>query len=245
MFSANVFSEFYFGFSFLAELFKNNFNMLRKIFNLTVSKVKNDSGIIRLMGQETIADRIQRGDRQAFRDFTEKYYPLVLRSIMGFVHNEEDAKDLSQEVFIELYQSIDKFRKESQLSTWIYRIAVNKSLNYIRNKKRLQIWQNIGNIFSLPPNTASASYEASDDVRSIESRERSGVIHQAMDALPKNQKIAFTLSKYDELSNKEIAEIMDVSVSAVESLVHRAKLNLQKKLIGYFEKKVEVERKKR
>ena len=173
---------------------------------------------------------------KVFRAFTDSYYPKVLRTVNGFLHNEEDAKDVSQEVFIELYQSIHTFRKEAELSTWVYRIAVNKSLNFIRDSKKRRLWDNIENVFRTGSMEKTVAYDPADDVASVESKERAAILHRAIESLPKNQKIAFTLSKYDELSNKKIAEIMDVSVSAVESLVHRAKMGLQKKLITYFKK---------
>lgn len=171
---------------------------------------------------------------RAFKAFTDEYYALVLRTVNGFLHNEEDAKDLAQEVFIELYQSIHKFRKKASLSTWVYRIAVNKSLNFIRDNKRKRFWENIENAFSTGKEEKNALVDPEKHTHAIESKERAEVLKKALDSLPGNQRIAFVLSKYDDLSNKKIAEVMDVSVPAVESLVHRAKQNLQKKLLKYF-----------
>lgn len=171
---------------------------------------------------------------RAFKAFTDQYYTLVLRTVNGFLHNEEDAKDLAQEVFIELYQSIHKFRKKASLSTWVYRIAVNKSLNFIRDNKRKRFWENIENVFSTGKEEKNAIVDPEKHAQSIESKENAEFLKKAIDSLPENQRIAFVLSKYDDLSNKKIAEVMDVSVSAVESLVHRAKQKLQKKLLNYF-----------
>ncbi len=95
-----------------------------------------------------IIKRIQDGDERSFRILVEQHNQLVLRTCMGFVHDQHDAEDLAQEVFVEVYHSIEKFRKESKLSTWIYRIAVNKSLNFIRDNKRKRLLQSIENVFS-------------------------------------------------------------------------------------------------
>lgn len=82
-----------------------------------------------------LIERISRKDEEAFRIFVEKYHQLVLNICNNILHNHDDAMDVSQEVFIKIYSSIDNFRAESKITTWIYRIAVNKSLNYLRSKK--------------------------------------------------------------------------------------------------------------
>lgn len=160
---------------------------------------------------------------------------MVLNTCFRFVLNKEDAEDISQEVFIEAYRSLDSFRQESKLSTWLYRIAVTKSLDHLRKKKRKKRFSSLKRVIGIndpAEELPTPSSETPDEV--LSGSERVEVLQHALDALPDNQKTAFLLSKYDGYSNQEIAEIMQTSVSAIESLVHRAKKNLQKQLEKYY-----------
>ena len=187
------------------------------------------------MTDTELIERILLNDQRAFRMLVEKYQQIVFKTCIGFLHSREEAEDLTQEVFIEVYQSISRFRQEAKISTWLYRMAVNKCLNYIKKNKKNKFLINLENIF-MPGNEDlknEVRNKAFDDDK-MDIDERAKILQSAIDSLPPNQKIAFTLNKYDELSYKEISEIMDVSLSSVESLIHRAKLNLQKKLLNYF-----------
>lgn len=173
----------------------------------------------------------------AFQHLVEKYQTMVINTCYGFLHNYEDAQDVAQEVFIEVHRSINKFRKEAKLSTWLYRISVNKSLNYIRDNKKRQWLKSFDNLFETEKisNNPNLMSESPEDL--LENDEKKQVIEKAIDNLPKNQQIAFILHKYEELSYKEITEVMKISLSSVESLLFRAKKNLQKKLVGYYKKR--------
>lgn len=191
------------------------------------------------MSESEIIQKLQQGDEKAYRQLVEKYQQLVVNTCFGLVHNTQDAEDIAQDVFIEVYRSISNFRADSKLSTWLYRISVNRSLNFIRDNKLRKMAQSIESVFSfgkeklsnvLPEKGASPDSE-------FENNERAAILHKAIDSLPENQRIAFTLNKYDDLSYKEIAVVMETSVSSIESLIHRAKKNLQKKLYTCYKKK--------
>ncbi len=186
------------------------------------------------MDETELVEGIKRRDEEAFRMFVDRYQDIVLNTCNGFVHNSDDAKDLTQEVFLKVYDSIDKFRGDAKLSTWIYRISVNKSLNFLRANKKNRM---IGNLDSVVfSNNSALAIEPDSDERdsSLDQLRRSKILYAAINGLSKNQKIAFSLNKLDEISYNEIAEIMNISLPAVESLIHRAKLNLQKTLINYY-----------
>jgi RNA polymerase sigma-70 factor (ECF subfamily) len=119
----------------------------------------------------------------------------------------------------------------------MYRIAVNKSINFLNSKSYRFNFKQVTSIFSKDnkPKRIEAGEEDLADF-SVESSEKSIILYNAIEKLPENQKIAFTLNKIDGLPYQEIAEIMGLSLSSVESLLHRAKLNLQKKLNYYFKK---------
>jgi len=191
------------------------------------------------LSDKDLTDRIAAGDESAFRELVVKYQKKVFHTCLGLLHYEADAEDITQEVFIEVYESIAGFRAESGLSTWIYRIAVNKSLNHLRSKKRSRWFRSIEAFFTPSEKNEALQLEGNQSDRAdtpILENEKSTILHRAIDALPTNQRIAFVFSKFDDLSYKEIAEVMQVSISSVESLVHRAKINLQKKLLSFYKK---------
>jgi RNA polymerase sigma-70 factor, ECF subfamily len=187
------------------------------------------------MNESDIVARLRNGDDEAFREVVEKYQVLVLNCAYRFLRNKESAEDLTQEVFMEVFESVHAFRAESRLSTWIYRIAVTKSLNKLKalkRKKRFAVLVSVadeGGLADRLPDSDSASPE-----QEMENRERREVLDWALEKLPDNQRIAFTLSKVEEMSYEEIAGVMNASIPAVESLIHRAKENLRKKLYGYY-----------
>ena len=187
------------------------------------------------MHDEAIIKRLATKDEKTFQELVQSFRKHVYLTCLGFVQDEDDAEDVTQEVFIEVFRSVEKFRGDSKLSTWIYRIAVNKSLNYLRKHKKTRSFISIDQLFHLPHsnNETFESNEPSTEDKELEKKELSKVLEKAIHSLPSNQQIAFTLSKYDELPYQEIADVMKISLSAVESLIHRAKLNLQKKLINY------------
>lgn len=185
------------------------------------------------MSDEELIDRILEGDEEAFGALLERYHVKVINVCLGILHNRSDAEDAAQEVFIQVFQSIDGFRRQSALSTWIYRIAVNKSINHLRKSR------NRANILTVDPaggfGDISGQYPAAGKTPAdiLLTNEMRRTIRRAMDSLPEKQRVAFALHKYEDLSYKEIAETMGLSLPAVESLIHRAKKNLQKKLTRF------------
>jgi len=178
---------------------------------------------------------LKNGDERAFKFLVDTYQDLVYNTAISIVQNAEDAEDVSQEVFIQVYRSIHSFKGESKLSTWLYRITTTRALDLLRSrksKKRLGFLQRLfgdGNepLIELPdfhhPGIA------------LDKKEQAAQLLKAIAKLPENQKTAFTLHKMENLSYQEVSEVMGISVSAVESLMHRAKQNLRKIL----EKQVE------
>lgn len=172
-----------------------------------------------------------------FSTIVAEHQDMVLNTCYRFVLNREDAEDIAQEVFLEAYRSLDSFRKESKLSTWIYRIAVTKSLDHLRKKKRKKRFSSLKRVIGVNDPVEEVSLPSQETPAEIfTGSEKTEILQNALDSLPDNQKTAFLLSKYDGYSNQEIADILHTTVSAVESLVHRAKKNLQKKLEKYYRK---------
>ncbi|NTW56445.1 MAG: RNA polymerase sigma factor [Chlorobiaceae bacterium] len=170
-----------------------------------------------------------------FRNLVLEHQEMVVNTCYRFVFNREDAEDLAQDVFMEVHRSLDQFREEAKLSTWIYRIAVSKSLDHLRRMKRKKRFGTLKRLIGAEDPSeeiAAPSYET--PAEALAEKERFRMLQNALDTLPDSQKTAFLLSKQEGYSNQEIADILNTSVSAVESLVHRAKKNLHEKLHAYY-----------
>lgn len=184
------------------------------------------------MNEEALVDALQKGDEAAFRQLILKFGDMVQLVIQRMVANEEDAKDLSQEVFVKVWESIGSFKKQSTLKTWIYRISIHHTLNYLRAQK-------LRNLFRPADGLESLKEIASDDKSGfdvLQQKEQHNLIRLALDKLPARQKAVFVLSKAEGFSNAETAEIMGTTVKAVESLLVRAKKSLQDDLKNQFMK---------
>lgn len=170
-----------------------------------------------------------------FKNIYDQYSVLVYNLALHYLQNVEDAEEITQDVFLQVHQSITTFKNDSSLKTWIYRITINKSLDFIKHKKSKKRFF----IFGTKTDSETewnrlSSYEHPGIA--IENKENATILFQVIDqVLTENQKTAFLLSKLDGLSNPEIASIMEVSVSSVESLIFRAKTNLKEKLKNNFE----------
>ncbi len=188
------------------------------------------------MSEEKLVNELKDGSDNAFQKLVEKYQNMVVNTCFRFVLNKEDAEDIAQDVFIKIHKSISGFRDKSQLSTWIYRISITKSLDFIRRKKRKKRIGDFIGIFGINSQVEQiAAPQSANPDKCFEENERLRIIHQAINTLPDSQKVAFTLSKLDGMNYKEIAKIMETTLSSVESLIHRAKKNLQKKLHHHYE----------
>ncbi len=191
------------------------------------------------MDETQLIKGIQQGDRKAFQILVENYQRMVVNTCLGIVHNKADAEDLAQDVFLEIFRNAENFRGEAKISTWLYRIATNRSLNFIRNNKRKRFFQSIEETFIGGRNRTNEISETPTDQpdRNITDQQRADMLYRAIDKLPEKQRTAFTLNKYEELPYQQIAEIMDISLASVESLIHRAKKNLQEQLLDCYKKK--------
>jgi RNA polymerase sigma-70 factor (ECF subfamily) len=156
---------------------------------------------------------------------------MVYNLALQYTQNIEDTEEVAQDVFVSIYNSIDKFQANSKLSTWIYRITINKSLDFIKAKKTKKRFAFITNLF----------FEDSNEVKhdkanfnhpgvELENKEAVEKIFHEINQLPTNQKTVIILSRIEQKSQAEVAEIMNLSIKAVESLYQRAKQNLSKKL---------------
>jgi RNA polymerase sigma-70 factor (ECF subfamily) len=189
-----------------------------------------------LLIEETFLEQLRAGKQHAYSKLVDDYQQKVFGTCISFIPNNEDAEDVAQEVFLEVFKSIHKFKGNSKLSTWIFKIATNKCLEFIRKKntkKRFAFMQTLlGN--ETPLDKTSYFTEVNHPGILLENKEKSAIIFKAINTLPKSQRVIFTLAKVDGKSYQEIVEITGKSLSSVESLMFRAKKGLQDKLEKFY-----------
>ncbi|MFY0604826.1 MAG: RNA polymerase sigma factor [Flavobacteriaceae bacterium] len=181
-------------------------------------------------------EELKSGKQSAYSKLLKDFEQKVFATCISFVPNNEDAEDIAQEVFLEVFRSVSKFKGDAKLSTWIYRITTNKCLEFIRkknSKKRFAFMQSIfGNETPLDKTTFFTEFQHPGVL--LENKEKSETIFKAINLLPESQRVVFTLAKIDGKSYQEIVEITGKSLSSVESIMFRAKKNLKQSLENFY-----------
>jgi RNA polymerase sigma-70 factor (ECF subfamily) len=172
-----------------------------------------------------------------FEEIYETYAARVLNLAYRLTGDEETARDLTQDVFVRVYEHLDSFEQRSEIFTWIYRIAVNHVTNHLKKEKRRRLLglldRRIPDVLSEPGGDPAFDAPSPDPSaqKKLEDAERARVVWDAVRALPAEYRVPLVLYHYDGMSYKDIAETMGLSLSAVETRIHRAK----KKLIPALE----------
>ena len=184
-------------------------------------------------------NKIKNDNHEAFAEFINKHKDQVFRVAMGFMHDKSLAEDIVQEVFIKFWERRKGFEMKAKLSTYLYRVTTNMCINSIKRSKFSTVFSSIKS--KIDENENPQTYESTindENQKSVDDNFKQEHIKIAMkkaiDTLPKKQKTAFILKKYEDFSYIEIAEIMELSTSSIESLLHRAKKNLQQKLVKVY-----------
>lgn len=153
---------------------------------------------------------------------------MVFNLALNYVQNYEDAQEITQDVFVSIHKSLPKFRHDANLSTWIYRITINRCLDHVKSKKRKKRFGFLIALFDNSENEDIAHFNHPGV--QLEHKENLIKLFKHINELPENQKTALLLSKTEQKSQAEVAEIMGISPKAAESLIQRAKTNLAAKL---------------
>lgn len=169
-----------------------------------------------------------------FNQIYFEYRLMVFNLALHYVLNTEDAEEIAQDVFVKVYKNIHNFKEQSSIKTWIYRITVNASLDYIAYKNSKKRFFIFGKRESADKEYLSVKHTDHPGVL-LENKETAAMLFSVINTLPETQRTAFLLSKLEGLGNAEIAEIMETSIAAVESLQVRAKKTLREKLGEKFE----------
>lgn len=190
--------------------------------------------------EEIIARKLIDGDYEAFDRFVKMYQRKIYALAFNLTHNQMDAQDVTQEVFLTIFRKAHTFQGKSAFSSWVYRVALNSVYMKLRSKKKDQSIS-IEDAF---PSFNGAGYHQevirdwSENAESLMfSNETKKIIKGAVDQLPEKEKITFILRDVEGLSTEATAQTLGLSISAVKSRLHRSRLFLRKKLSGYFEEK--------
>ncbi len=172
-----------------------------------------------------LIERFLNGEEKAFNQLVLKYQKKIYDLVYKMVRNSEDALDLAQEVFVKAYYSLKDFKRQSMFYTWLYKIALNMSLNYVRQKKL----RSFVSFFELGESLSSKH----NPVEELEKDQLSKAIDQAVLGLPKKQRAIFVLRYYENMPYKEISELLGTSEGALKANYFQALRKLQKKLNAY------------
>lgn len=172
---------------------------------------------------------MQNNNNTLFSNLYHSYKRLVYNLALHYTQNVEDSEEISQDVFVAVYEKLDRFRAEAELKTWIYRITINKSLDFIRSKKRQKRFGRVISLFKNDGNSLDIAQFNHPGIE-LENKEQLALLFRAVNSLPEKQKTALILLKIEHRTQAETACIMELSEKAVESLFQRAKINLKKKL---------------
>ncbi|UXX79194.1 RNA polymerase sigma factor [Reichenbachiella carrageenanivorans] len=180
-------------------------------------------------------EQMASGSDEALVWFYNQYATKVYNTIISYTKNAEDAEEVLQDVFVTLFNTAAKFKHEASVSTWIYRIAVNKSLDFLRKKNSAKRMGVFSSLYKKGSN--ETIIEPVDFVHpgvTLENSEDAKLLFRVIDRLSDNQKTAFILTQIEGLPQQEVADIMKITRKSVESLLQRAKANLRIALENYY-----------
>jgi RNA polymerase sigma-70 factor (ECF subfamily) len=178
--------------------------------------------------------RVAKGDDDAFRLLFERHHRLAYSVIYRHIGVQSEAEDLVQEAFLRVYRNAATWEPTAKFSTWLYTVVSNLCLNYKRDRARDKLRLVSGDDESSNPLEQMAATEE-PDVDAMDADERARLIREAIQELPENQRMALILSRYEDKSYEEVAEILGTTVAAVKSLTSRARTTLREKLARFFE----------
>src|SRR5271154_5328228 len=180
--------------------------------------------------------RVKRGDHAAFADLVDKYKQPVMNFVYRSLRDETEAEDLAQNVFLQVYKSRSRYKQTAKFSTWLFTIARNLCLNEIRRRSRHPA-ESLEETHAENEDQPQRQYEDKKvflPTENVLHGELAKKIEEALAELPENQRTAILLCRQEELSYEEIAEVLDCSLSATKSLIHRGRETLKEKLKPYL-----------
>jgi RNA polymerase sigma-70 factor (ECF subfamily) len=190
------------------------------------------------LNQPELVEQLQQGDESAYKKLVDDYQVMVYNTALGIVQNAEDADDITQEVFIQVFRSVSSFKGDSKISTWLYRITLSKALDHEKKMKRKKRFGFVQSLFGINDEVDNQQAGFDHPGVQMEKKESADALFKALRQIPDKQRIAFTLHKLEGQTYQEVAEIMNTTVFAVESLMSRAKTNLKMTLKKYYDNNI-------
>ncbi len=189
-------------------------------------------GMVRSAHEESedlaLVRAVRNGDTTAYRGLVERYQTRVYHLVFGMVRNQEDAKDLTQEAFVKAYRNLHNFREDSRFYTWLYRIAMNVTIDFVRRRNKAPLPGAEEDVASREPDgQISEAHHAQSPRRAYEQKALHQAILAAVEQLPEDQRQVILLREVEGLSYKEIAEIVGVPEGTVMSRLFYARKKLQ------------------
>lgn len=215
---------------------RQRFPVIERTSITLVEKVREDGMKEERISDVGLVDQFKEGNVAAFEEIITRYESKVMNLALRFTRNQEDAEEVMQDVFTTVYRKIDGFRGQSAFSSWLYRIVVNAAFMKLRKKKQNQTVS----MEDLAPAVKQYCMErdsitAKQSYNIAVSRELQEVLQRAIDKLPDQYRAVFVLRDVDGLSNQETGQILDLSIPAVKSRLHRSRIMLRKRLHRYYE----------
>lgn len=177
---------------------------------------------------------ICQGKESAFRELYQHFSTQVYNTALSVLQHPQEAEDITQEVFIEIHKSITAFNQQSTLSTWIYRITVTKCYDQLKRQKTKKRFAFLTSLFNDNDELVHDKPHFDHPGIKLENKEHAQALFKALQHLSEKQKMAFVLNKIEGLSYQQVAEVMNISLSAVESQLFRANENLKRLLSEYY-----------
>lgn len=179
----------------------------------------------------------QQGNGEAFDQILDKYHRPIVNFIYKIVNNSAEAEELAQEVFLRIYRARHTYEPRARFAAWIYRIATNLSLKEANRKRRMRFWHS-GDSSNEDSHAEEEIFRdpMPDAEKALITTEMGREVRRAIRSLPRNEKVALVLRRYEDLSYREIAEIMHCTEAAVKTYIHRGKLHVREQILPYLQK---------
>ena len=213
---------------------------IKKLINtITRTKSGEDSGLSDLSDEELVRAYTEQADELLYEEILSRHANNVFGLALRITRTTEDAEEVFQEVFMTLTKKIGTFRGESKFSSWLYRVTANASYMRIRAERKhesnisLESYAPYDEKGTLMGRIKNKDWSSRPDLV-IFSKEALEIIEKSVDELPESNRVVFHLRDIEGLSNEEVAEVLELSVSAVKSRLHRARLFLRDRLSDYF-----------
>lgn len=210
---------------------------LKKLINIIATK--NDEYMSDKSDEELVNLYTKTGNENAFNEIVSRYANKIYGFALRITRNSSDAEEVFQEVFLTLTKKLDTFRGESKFSSWLYRVTVNASYMYLRSQKKHESNISLENYYpydekgTLMGRVMEKDWSSRPDII-IFSNEALKIIDKSINELPESYRTVFHLRDVEGLLNEEVADILEISIPAVKSRLHRARLFLRDRLSDYF-----------